>query len=184
MSGRCRHCGQPFEYEQETVACHVKGRKVWRRVVRKVCDLCHQARKNWLHKRSHAKQPRALGINAKPGEFRDRNDIAREMGLTKGQLQGLELAALQKLRNSPELRAAYDNFKDEGMPFLDQLMASLRRPGADRLLEHQLELVEFWRVYGEARAAGLTAESVGILDEIARCHGLIARELRECGNEG
>ena len=97
--------------------------------------------------------------------------MAREMGISLGQLAALELTALRKLRDSPELREAYDNFKEDGMPMLEELMASLRQSRADRLLGYQLELLEFWRVYADVRAAGFMAESNEILDEIAGVMG-------------
>ncbi len=185
--GRCVHCGQPFEYVQKRIKLKFqtgqsqgKGNKeVWRRVNRRVCPACAQARKQWLHKKNDHRCPHKLGIGAKPGEFRGKREIGEALGLTLGQVEVLERSALSKLRNSPELRAAYDNFKEEGMPLLDQLVALLRQPGDDRLLEHQLELMDFWRVYDEARRAGLTAESREILDAIARCWGVVDIELKQ-----
>ena len=175
---RCGRCGTEFEYEEKVVAWHCQGQVRTRRVVRRVCTDCREGRKRWATKRT--RKPRKLGLDPKvTASLPSRVEVGRQLGMTPSQVEEVERRALMKLRSSPELSEAYANFKESGMPMLQELMRQLRQPLPDRLLEWQLELMEWWRVQEAAQSVGLRPEAQEALSAIARCHAGLRKQIEK-----
>lgn len=166
----CKFCLQAFEY----LAPAGERRR------RTVCDPCRETRKKWLRKQWKQRQPRPArrAERAKPGEFRSRPAMARDLGLTLAQVRQAEDSALAKLRSSPQLQEAYAYYKEDGLPFLKELLAALQEaPPETTLLDRALELLGHWRVHDEVRARGLVADARALQAEIRAFHRLLGKEV-------
>jgi hypothetical protein len=171
----CFKCHSPFEYRSHVTA---QGKPL-NGTCRHVCDDCRARRKRWLDKRRKrlvVAPIRKLSLReqrARPGEFTSRRLIARHLGIPPSLVADIERSALHKLRSSPELKEAFRQYQEEGMPAIEELVKTLRTPCSELLLGYQLEVADFRRVYERLEAEGLHEEAQQVLKGIIGCQQVI-----------
>jgi len=158
----CRHCREWFSYEVKVVKRRLRdGQTGPIRVTRCVCDACQSSRRRWT--RTQARP--IIDHHALPGEFTSREEIAEIMGLTAQQVREIERVALDKLRNSPDLWEAYEQYKEDGLPLVERIRKHIRAAVKAReerlMLQLQMDIMDWWRVHDLALAesALVTAET-------------------------
>jgi DNA-directed RNA polymerase sigma subunit (sigma70/sigma32) len=177
LRARCNKCQNWFEYKP-----HLTSLK--NPVLRHVCDGCRAGRKRWLNRKWKQKIQapiRKLSENedrAKPNEFMSRREIGLILGVDQSTVVDLERRALEKIRSSPKLAELYQQYKEAEMPHIGELIGALRTSAGDRMLEYQIEIMEWWNIYETAVQAGLVKESRQVKKEIASCQKLIEKELK------
>jgi len=179
VQAQCRYCGQWFMYEAKAVTRRLGRKRAKKRSKRCVCNACHEGRQRWIKKRTRPK--RAMDFHGLPGDFTPRSVVAERTGLTPGQVEEMERNALDKLRSSWELAEAYRIFKQSGGPMVTNLRAHICAAVVareeDRMLELQLQLVDYWQVHDLAMAVGMKREADEARSWIAQCHQKLLREL-------
>jgi len=180
----CKFCKQEFEYElKECGHVHpgpggqglVAGTRV---VTRDVCDACREGRKRYSKRLDKAKakakampsRGSAPGQGSAPVHFQgigfglEVETVAMRLRLTLDQVKKAEASALAKLRSSPALRQAYDNYKEAGLPRVEYIRHMLRellwRPREDAVVDYQLELMEWHRILDSAERQGVSKQDV------------------------
>lgn len=195
---RCLKCRAKFEYVPMLTA-------TGRVIPRHICDACRKGRSHWL-KRQWKKQAREPVRKRQPSEKRvNQNEhgaslesVGKAMGLHHSTVEMIEREALGKIRNSPELKEAFEHYAEAGMPRIKELIGALTTPPAEALLEYQMQVADFWQVYESLAAAekaaltasgpltglplwrqreGVAAELQEILRSIAGFQKLLAKEL-------
>jgi hypothetical protein len=176
LRARCNKCQNWFEYKP-----HLTSLK--NPILRHTCDGCRTGRKRWLNKKWKQKIQapiRKLSENedrAKPNEFMSRREIGLILGVDQSTVVDLERRALEKIRSSPKLAELYQQYKEAEMPHIGELIGALRTSAGERMLELQIEIMDWWKVYEMAGLAGMVKESKQVKKEIASCQKLIEREL-------
>jgi hypothetical protein len=186
---QCKFCHQEFEYEP---AMSRGCRGGARQSAREICDECRAGRQHWLKRVGKAKDraerlnrvaPRATAY----GDFGLTTEAtAARLRISTRQVERAEASALAKLRNSPDLREAYDRYKEEGLPLVEYIRAVLRelllRPRQAAMLDYQLELLEWSRILDAAERAGVQRKELERTRAAAnRCRQLL---LEGIGLEG
>jgi len=182
---QCRYCHQEFEYEP---AMSQGRRGGARQSAREICDECRAGRQHWLKRVGKAKD-RAERLNSVAprstayGDFGLTTEAtAARLRISTRQVERAEASALKKLRNSPELREAYDKYKEEGLPLVEYIRAVLRelllRPRQAEMLDYQLELLEWSRILDAAERAGVQRKELERTRAAAnRCRQLLLEEI-------
>jgi len=183
---QCKFCKQEFEYELKECGhgpCRT-GQRGTRVVTRDVCDACREGRKRYSKRLDKAKvkakaMPRrgsapsrdsVPGRGSVPVHFQglgfglEVEAVAVRLRLTVDQVKKAEASALAKLRSSPALRQAYDNYKEAGLPLVENIRQILRdslwRPREDEMVGFQLELMEWHRILDAAERQGVSKQDV------------------------
>ena len=150
-AGRCIKCRGNFKYEPVLTP---RGKEI----LRHVCDDCRAARERFS-KKSWKKLVRAPVRNRTKGEPRSipadgyeatLDTVARALGLDLSTVEMAQRSALHKIRASPELREAFEQYAEAGMPRVKELLAmggGREERRAQRLLELQLQVADCWQVY-------------------------------------
>jgi len=179
-----------FEYElRECGHVHLgpggQGLVAGKRVVtRDVCDACREGRKRYSKRLDKAKaKAKAMSDRGSapsgdsmpsggstPVRFQglgfglEVEAVAVQLRLTVDQVKKAEARALAKLRSSPALREAYDNYKKAGLPQVEYIRQVLRdllwRPREDAMAGYQLELMEWHRILDAAERQGVSKQDV------------------------
>jgi hypothetical protein len=107
---------------------------------------------------------------------------AARLRMSVRQVRRLEASALAKLRGSPILQQAYDKYKEEGMPLMEYMRATLRvlfaRPRQEQLLDYQLELFEWSQILDLADQAGFQLQEVErARAAVEQCRRLLLQEM-------
>ena len=164
---RCVKCRAEFEYEPVQVQSR-KGR--WRSILRYVCDECREARARYDKKKwkKHVRAPvRNRGkaerrANMADGYECSLAEVGRRLGLDTSTVEMVQRSVLKKIRSSPELREAFAQYSEAGMPRIKELLAGVRgrdERSADRLLEMQLQVADFWAAYERLQAEARQLDS-------------------------
>lgn len=179
---QCRHCQQWFWYEARKIQRRSRGgRSRKHRVTRCICDACQTSRRRWT--RTQARP--VVDLPTERGEFTSRADIAEKLGLSVPQVEEIEREALDRVRSSVELRAAYSCFKAAGKPKVSSIRQHIRRSIRERvcaqdealMLDLLLEIMDWWKVHDLAVAEGLIEEAAQVREAIVESRRLLLKEL-------
>lgn len=100
-------------------------------------------------------------------------EIAQALGVDVATVRQGELAALKRIRSSPELMELWANVKESGFPVGEM---PKRDPG-EALLDYQLRVAGWWQTHDRMAGLGLTEEAGECLREIEAFQQAIEREL-------
>lgn len=205
LKARCIKCRTVFEYEPVRT---IHGRPICRHV----CDECRTGRKKFLSRRWNHRwrdpirkrskhEPRATTLD---GYVHTLEEIGQHLKLNTSTVEMAQRSALAKIRASTELREAFQQYTEAGMPRVKELLDG-GSDRAERLLELQMQVADFWQVYEtlqqraqamdtdplplrdlplwrqrERRSAMAVQEELAeIMGEIIRMQGLLKNELEK-----
>jgi hypothetical protein len=153
MRGVCQWCGRPFKYK-------AKRRESGWVMPRKACAPCNKERRKQYKKeirliRQTIKGDKELKLSGRPSATgnitsvikKSHAEIASILKLKKHEVERLEREILTKIRNDPELKKLWANFKEEGMPLGDILFSSSREDKGNTLLDYQISVIDGWEAH-------------------------------------
>ena len=131
----CEVCGDKFKYQALLRKVRCGGLAV---MPRRLCDVCREtslleSKKKSKRLKHQVKDEGEAKLSGRPspngnvtGVIRATHaEIARALRISKSKVEQMEREVLLKIRNHPELKKLWVNFKEEGMPLP-------RTPGRDR----------------------------------------------------
>lgn len=162
----CIQCGADFAYKS-------KGRK------RQVCNVCWEENRSEnvaRRDRSFAKRPTedwGQTLDAQGITRMRRGQVARMHGVTNAAVWRTERRALLKIRNNPEARELFQQWKEDGCP------TPVAVDRSEQMLEWHMQLSDFWSLYDRLVGEGCIREASECLAEIRRVFRMVKRALNE-----
>jgi transcriptional regulator with XRE-family HTH domain len=200
VKGHCSVCGKPFWYQ-------AKARKVRGVMPRRRCEECDRILRNDRKRQKREstqmnKSKSEAKLSGRPsaesnitGSYQMIHaQIAKELKLSRTTVAEIERRALLKVRKDPELMELWHKFKEEGLAH-GQLqipedglfnLGKIGPPPGERLLNFELELVDWWHTYDRLMDAGgqeIAPELRECLLEIQRCHKEIGETISGLNDE-
>lgn len=105
----------------------------------------------------------------KDAELNSQRAVAAALGISFGNLRKIERNVLNRIRKDPELRELWQRCRQEGMP--------AQEDWGDRVLDFQMELAEFYKVYEQLMGNNCEQEALECLVEIKKCQQALDKVL-------
>ena len=174
--GTCGACGLPFEYDMVVRICG-NGREL--KYPKSTCPKCRASQNNRYHKklaqrcRSTPDEPRADSHRRMEFTILEIPQVAKIFRTTPQNVRNIERNALRKIREHPELAAAWRQFLMDGGRIPSQ------EDVGEQLLSYQAEMAGWYDIYEGLLRCQQHAAALECLVEIQKCHKLLENELKQ-----